>query len=108
MRPEQPHPETRERSSHLASVSDGGREPDPVASLTILAVAVLALVTAWFLPWWFMNSRAPQYGQRVLVVAVGPRAVSGDLREMDMLGHYVGIRSMESFAKMERMLAPVG
>ena len=25
-----------------------------------------------------------------------------------MLGHYVGIRSMESFAKIERMLAPLG
>src|SRR5262245_59253650 len=81
---------------------------DPVASLTLAGVAILALVVAWFLPWWFMNSRAPQYGQRVLVVAVGPRAVSGDLREMDMLGHYVGIRSMASFAKIERMLAPVG
>ena len=57
--------------------ADAGRErrrraPDPAASFTILGVAVLALVAAWFLPWWFMNSRAPQYGQRVLVVAVGP------------------------------------
>jgi nitrous oxidase accessory protein len=84
------------------------RAPDPAASFTILGVAVLALVAAWFLPWWYMNSRAPQYGQRVLVVAVGPRAVSGDLREMDMLGHYVGIRSMESFAKIERTFAPLG
>jgi nitrous oxidase accessory protein len=85
-----------------------GRGPDRPASLTITGVAILALAAAWFLPWWFMNSRAPQYGQRVLVVAVGPRAVSGDLREMDMLGHYVGIRSMESFAKIERTLAPLG
>ena len=84
------------------------REPDPAASLTIVAVALAALAASWMLPWWFMKSRAPQYGQRVLVVAVGPRAVSGDLREVDMLGHYVGIRSMQSFASIERMLAPLG
>src|SRR5262245_42344109 len=96
------------RQPHPQPASAGDRAPDPAASLTLAGVAILALVVAWFLPWWFMNSRAPQYGQRVLVVAVGPRAVSGDLREMDMLGHYVGIRSMASFAKIERMLAPVG
>ncbi len=84
------------------------REPDPAASFTIVAVALGALAVSWMLPWWFMKSRAPQYGQRVLVVAVGPRAVSGDLREVDMLGHYVGIRSMQSFASIERTLAPLG
>ncbi|HLK09769.1 MAG TPA: nitrous oxide reductase family maturation protein NosD [Candidatus Binatia bacterium] len=84
------------------------RRPDPAASLTIVLVALGALAFSWMLPWWFMKSRAPQYGQRVLVVAVGPRAVSGDLREVDMLGHYVGIRSMQSFANVERALAPLG
>ncbi|HVO22728.1 MAG TPA: hypothetical protein VMW56_03790, partial [Candidatus Margulisiibacteriota bacterium] len=46
---------------------------DPAAVLTIVVVATLALILAWVLPWWIMKARAPQYGQRVLVIDVGPR-----------------------------------
>jgi hypothetical protein len=82
--------------------------PDWVASLTIAIVAALALATAWALPWWVMKARAPQYGQRTLVVQVSPRTVDGDVTELDMLGHYVGIRPLAALARVERMLAPVG
>jgi nitrous oxidase accessory protein len=68
--------------------------------------AAILLVVALALPWWRMDSRAPQYGQRVLVVSVSPTGVSGDLHEIDTLGHYVGMRSVESFAPIERKLAP--
>jgi nitrous oxidase accessory protein len=84
------------------------RRPDVVATVTIVAVAALALVVAWLLPWWTMKARAPQYGQRVLVVEVGPRDVIGDVREVDLLGHYVGIRPMGTLARVERALAPLG
>jgi nitrous oxidase accessory protein len=53
-----------------------------------------------------MENRAPQYGMRVLVIEVSPLGVSGDAKEIDTLGHYVGIRSVESFALLERALAP--
>jgi nitrous oxidase accessory protein len=86
----------------------GERTPDRVASLVIVVVAALGLATAWMLPWWVMKARAPQYGQRVLVVEVGPRTVEGDVREIDLLGHYVGIRGMGTLARVERTLAPVG
>jgi nitrous oxidase accessory protein len=82
--------------------------PDWAASLTIAIVAALALGTAWALPWWVMKARAPQYGQRTLVVQVSPRSVEGDVKELDMLGHYVGIRPLAALARIERMLAPVG
>jgi nitrous oxidase accessory protein len=82
--------------------------PDRVASLTIVAVAVLALAMAWILPWWVMKARAPQYGQRTLLILVGPRTVDGDVRELDMLGHYVGIRPLGTLARVERTLAPLG
>jgi nitrous oxidase accessory protein len=85
-----------------------GPRPDWAASLTIALVAALALATAWALPWWVMKARAPQYGQRTLVVQVSPRTVEGDVRELDMLGHYVGIRPLAALARVERMLAPVG
>jgi nitrous oxidase accessory protein len=71
-------------------------------------VAALALGAAWLLPWWVMNAHAPQYGQRTLVVLVGPRTVEGDVRELDMLGHYVGIRPLGALARVERTLAPLG
>ncbi len=85
-----------------------GSRADWVASLTIALVTAAALLGAWFLPWWVMKSTAPQYGQRVLVVEIGPRTVEGDVKEVDLLGHYVGIQSMTSLAKIERALAPVG
>jgi hypothetical protein len=71
-------------------------------------VAALTIGAAWFQPWWVMKARAPQYGQRTLVVEVGPRNVEGDVREVDLLGHYVGIPPMGALARIERMLAPLG
>ena len=78
------------------------------ATITLLVVAILCLACAWAMPWWEMQARAPQYGQRTLLVEVNPRGVSGDTFEVDNLGHYVGIRKMETFASMERKLAPIG
>src|SRR5204862_3905629 len=90
------------------SGTEGRRGPDLAASLTLALVASAALVSAWFLPWWAMHARAPQYGQRVLVVDVSPVRVTGDVFEVDTLGHYVGIKPMGSFAPFERKLAPFG
>lgn len=84
------------------------RTPDIPASSTLFAVALLCLACSWALPWWEMEARAPQYGQRTLLVEVNPRGVSGDTFEVDALGHYVGIRKMETFAPVERKLAPIG
>ena len=78
------------------------------ATITLFVVALLCLACAWAMPWWEMQARAPQYGQRTLLVEVNPRGVWGDTFEVDALGHYVGIRKMESFAPLERKLAPIG
>jgi nitrous oxidase accessory protein len=87
---------------------DGDKTPDKVAVWTLVAVAALALAASWWLPWWTMEARAPQYGQRVLVVQVNPTGVQGDTFEMDALGHYVGIRPLGDLAQFERKAAPVG
>ncbi|HYV43244.1 MAG TPA: nitrous oxide reductase family maturation protein NosD [Myxococcaceae bacterium] len=84
------------------------RGPDPVASLTLAAVAAVALAASFFLPWWVMRTNAPQYGQRTLEVLVGPRGPVGDTFEVDTLGHYVGIAPMSSLAGFERAVAPWG
>jgi nitrous oxidase accessory protein len=74
---------------------------------TVLAFyAAALLLIAMALPWWRMDSRAPQYGQRVLVVDVSPTGVRGDIQELDGLGHYIGMRTLDTFAPIERMLAP--
>src|SRR5262249_50870284 len=81
---------------------------DMAASLAIVLVAILAFAGSGFLPWWSMRSRAPQYGQRTLVIEVSPRRVTGDVFEMDALGHYVGIRPIATLATVERTIAPLG
>src|SRR5690606_33240402 len=72
------------------------------------AYAALLLIAAMMVPWWRMECRAPQYGQRVLLLDVSPMGVSGDQEEIDRLGHYVGMRSVGSFAPLERAAAPFG
>jgi nitrous oxidase accessory protein len=83
-------------------------KPDYSATITLVAVALLALAAAWWLPWWTMEARAPQYGQRVLIVQVNPTGVQGDIFELDALGHYVGIKPLGNLARFERSMAPVG
>src|SRR5205085_83597 len=79
-----------------------------IATATLVVVALAALGASWFLPWWTMEARAPQYGQRVLLVEVNPSGVQGDVFELDALGHYVGIRPLGTLAHFERRVAPVG
>jgi nitrous oxidase accessory protein len=106
--PTRPVPSQLERTSARNPAASERRAPDPVATVTIVAVAVIALVLSWLLPWWVMKARAPQYGQRTLVVEIGPRTVEGDIREIDLLGHYVGIQPMGTIAHIERTIAPFG
>src|SRR5262245_2962127 len=81
---------------------------DRAPILTLMAVGILALVASWTMPWWRMEARSPQYGQRVLVVDVNPNGFTGDVFEVDTLGHYVGIQPMSTFARAEQALGPVG
>ncbi|HVY48840.1 MAG TPA: nitrous oxide reductase family maturation protein NosD [Minicystis sp.] len=74
----------------------------------LAAYAALFLAFAMTMPWWRMEARAPQYGMRVLVISVSPLGVSGDVKEIDGLGHYVGMRTIDTFAPVERALAPYG
>ncbi len=76
------------------------------AARVLALYAALLLLAASALPWWRMENRAPQYGMRVLVIQVSPRGVEGDVKEIDGLGHYVGILPMANFAPFERAAAP--
>jgi nitrous oxide reductase family maturation protein NosD len=74
--------------------------------LVLALYAALLLGASMALPWWRMENRAPQYGKRVLVVNVSPLGVDGDITEIDNLGHYVGMPTIELMARPERALAP--
>lgn len=87
---------------------EGPKGRDSLAVLTIVIAAVAALGMAWFEPWWRMEARAPQYGKQTLVVEISPLRVVGDVKEIDTLGHYVGIRPLRELAHVERALAPFG
>lgn len=78
------------------------------AGVFLAVYAALLLAAAMTVSWWRMECRAPQYGQRVLLLDVSPTGVTGDQEEIDRLGHYVGMRSVATFAPVERTLAPFG
>jgi hypothetical protein len=53
---------------------------------------VVLAIPSIFLPMWSFNLNAPFYGQRWLEVTVYPlRGVSGDVHEINIVNHYVGL-----------------
>lgn len=79
-----------------------------VAPLTIVIAGLLSLAIAWWQPWWSMHATAPQYGKQTLVVLVAPSGATGDVKEIDTLGHYVGMKAIADYAPFERKIAPFG
>jgi hypothetical protein len=70
----------------------------------ILMVARVALLVSIFLPYWQMTLEAPQYPDDLHVAAYVNR-LTGDVREIDGLNHYIGMRPLEEAARLERSLA---
>ena len=69
-----------------------------VVGMTVLASGLFA--TAFFLPWWSFWLYAPQYpGGLQLVISL--RGMAGDVREIDLLNHYIGMSHLEDAASME-------
>jgi len=69
--------------------------------LLVLAAAVL-LVSPCF-PYWRMKLSAPQYPKGLYLV-IYPHQVLGDVREIDGLNHYIGMRKIDDAAAVERRL----
>lgn len=84
---------------------DTSRRGSGIALLTTMA-AVLVVATLW-LPIWSMNLKAPQYPDGLRMRAYGDR-VEGDLREINILNHYVGMDEIEEVPAPEMALFPVG
>ena len=69
-----------------------------------LFVAGLLLVASIFLPYWKMTLLAPQYPGGLHVAAFLDR-LEGDVREIDGLNHYIGMRPLAEAAVLERSLS---
>lgn len=66
--------------------------------------ARIVLLVSIFLPYWRMTLEAPQYPDGLHVEAYVNR-LTGDVREIDGLNHYIGMRPLEEAARLERSLS---
>lgn len=71
------------------------------------AVSVVLLIVSFFHPWWEFWLYAPQYpkGLRLVISLTG---MGGDVHEVDLLNHYIGMKHLADAAPTERQLAGFG
>ena len=67
-------------------------------------IGAVALVCSGALPYWRMRLAAPQYPKGLTLVVYLNR-IEGDVREFDGLNHYIGMRSLQHGALLERQVA---
>jgi len=79
------------------------RKQYPVPTILLLTSALCLLVSIFF-PYWIMELDAPQYPQG-LKVEVFVNKIIGDVGELDLLNHYIGMRSLNEGAAIERNLS---
>jgi len=70
----------------------------------IFGIARLALLVSLFLPYWRMTLHAPQYPDGLHVQAY-VNHLTGDVKEIDGLNHYIGMRPLNEAAQLERSLS---
>jgi|GEM_PF-13629 len=73
----------------------------------MLVVAALLVFASIWLPYWQIHIVAPQYpkGLNVIVYVTG---AGGDVREVDGLNHYIGMRPLGKAAPLERKISIPG
>lgn len=70
----------------------------------LLSLAAVLLVSSIFQPYWRLTLLAPQYPGGLTVSAYLNR-LEGDVREIDGLNHYIGMRPLGEAAELERSLS---
>lgn len=70
----------------------------------LLGLAAVLLVASIFQPYWRLTLLAPQYPGGLTVSAYLNR-LEGDVREIDGLNHYIGMRPLGEAAELERSLS---
>ncbi|NOZ28163.1 MAG: cytochrome C [Chloroflexi bacterium] len=69
-----------------------------------LGLAAFCLLVSIFVPYWRLKLLAPQYPDG-LEVQVYVNRMTGDVKEIDGLNHYIGMRPLEEAAQLERSLS---
>ncbi len=67
----------------------------------LLVIAAAILATSFLQPYWKMRLEAPQYPKGLHVTAYLNR-LEGDVKEIDGLNHYIGMRPLNDAATLER------
>ena len=70
----------------------------------LLALARILLLVSIFSPYWHMELEAPQYPDGLYITAY-VNHLEGDVKEIDGLNHYIGMRPIEQAAVFERTTA---
>lgn len=80
-------------------------ESGRVPVLLLTAMGVVLFVASYFLPYWNFRLVAPQY-PKGLVLQIGLRGVTGDVKEIDIINHYIGMHAISEAAGFERAAGP--
>lgn len=72
--------------------------------LLMLSLAAALLIGSIFLPYWGITLRAPQYPRGLKIEAYVSR-LTGDVREVDGLNHYIGMMPLNDAARIERQIS---
>ncbi len=70
----------------------------------LLSIARVMLLLSLFFPYWEMELVAPQYPDGLFLTAY-VHHLEGDVREIDGLNHYIGMRPLDEAARIEREMS---
>ncbi len=76
-------------------------------TLTI-SLARICLLVSLFLPYWHIKLKAPQYPKKDLQLNAYINRVEGDMREINGLNHYIGMRPLNEAAELEKAMGVWG
>lgn len=113
----EPSPTTSEdKHVHLhvigasAPRGDNQKQPWDWARWLVIGAGVLAAIcfaVSFFLPWWRFWLYAPQYPSGLSLV-ISLTGMGGDVAEIDLLNHYIGMKHLATAAPTERQLGGYG
>ena len=73
-------------------------------SKILLGIAFLSIILSIFFPYWHLHLQAPQY-PKGLDMHLYVNKLVGDVREIDILNHYIGMKTLEQGAIFERSIS---
>lgn len=79
----------------------------PPRILALAFAAAALIVGSFFLPWWRFWLYAPQYPKGLSLV-ISLTGMGGDVHEIDLLNHYIGMKHLADAAPLERQYAGLG